>query len=919
MTDSTGSAAEAFLDDVPTRSAALVIEGPAGIGKSHRWTAVVDEACRRGWRVFRARPSQAETRLVGSALIDLFTGVTDDELARLPGPQHAALASALLRGTGDDAGAADPRAVAVSCATLLRELAADGPVLLAVDDIQWLDPETASALAFVARRLPERGLGMLLAWRTERRGGAEPELVGAVADVGVRLPVRPLEPAACERVVLEQLARPVPGAVIRRAVQVSAGNPLYAVEVARALVHAGPGSSYDEVPLPPSLHDVIGAHLHALPDPARMALAAAAALTRPTVRHLRPLGLEEALVAAERAGLAEVSGIDVRFSHPLFAAAAYDGLVGSERSRLHTRLADVVEEPEERARHLALGIDGPDAQVAAVLDDARERALRRGAPHAAIDACRLALRATPPGDPALSARRLALGNLLFRAGDTDEARRELEVVAATDADPMHRATALYELARLTIDSEAGSHAADLAYEALELAGDTPLAADIHVILTLARYDDFDAGLEHARAAIALLDRQPDPDPGKLSAALAALAETSFRAGLGLDHAACRRAIELEAETVPPPVCNRAIMGFAFMLMYADELDEARRCFLEAHRMAVEEGDHGSLPEAVGHLALLELWSGDWEGAERYAREGLGYAQRIGQDVSVMTARWDLGWVQAHTGRIAEAEETGKDLVALSERAGDVATEMWGRALLGFCALARGDAATAVEELSRHAAVRAGTHSREPGFYWIGPHYVEALVASGRLDDARAVLASYEAEAAAVGRRSSLAAAARCRALLLAASGAPDAAVAAADDAIEQYDALQRDGIGRPFDRANALLAKGQVHRRFKQKALARTALSEALAIFERLGSPDYAERARAELSRVGLRPPAPLHLTETEQRIAELTAQGMTTKEVAAALFLSPRTVAGNLTRVYRKLDVRNRAELVTRLQSVDH
>ncbi|HYU86409.1 MAG TPA: hypothetical protein VEK80_16520, partial [Kribbellaceae bacterium] len=404
---------------------------------------------------------------------------------------------------------------------------------------------------------------------------------------------------------------------------------------------------------------------------------------------------------------------------------------------------------------------------------------------------------------------------------------------------------------------------------LELAGDSPLAADIHVILTLARYDDFDAGLDHARAAIALLDRQPEPDPGKLSAALAALAETSFRAGYGLDHEACRRAIELESDTVPPPVCNRAIMGYAFMLMYGDELDEARECFLEAHRMAVDEGDQGSLPEAVGHLTLLELWAGNWADAERYARDGLAYAERIGQDLGVMTARWDLGWVQAHAGRIDEAEMTGHDLVRLSEKADDVATELWGRALLGFCAMARGDAAGAVAELSRHAERRAGTNAREPGFYWIAPYYVEALVAIGRLDEAASVLDRYEGEARAVGRKSALAGSARCHALLHAAAGSADAAVAAASEAIEGYDEL-----ARPFDRAYALLIKGQVHRRFKQKSLARECLTAALEEFERLGAPDFAERARAELSRVGLRPPAPLDLTGTEQRIAELTAQG---------------------------------------------
>ena len=900
---------EMFLNTVPQRSTALVLEGPAGIGKSHRWTVIVNEARQRGWRVLRARPSQAETRLVGSALIDLFGDVSDAELAALPAPQCAALAAALLRDQPDDL-VADPRAVAVSCATLLRDVAAAGPVLVAVDDVHWLDPETATALAFVARRMPDRGLGLLLTWRTGPRD-SEPELVSALAGVGERVQIPPLEPAIVERVVVQQLARRVPGPVVRRAVQVSAGNPLYAVEVARALVDAGPGSSYDEVPLPPSLQEAIGAHLHELPADARMALAAAAALTRPTVRQLRPLGLDEALVPAERAGLAKVSGVEVRFSHPLFAAAAYDGLVGSERSRLHTRLAAVVEGPEERARHLALGADGPDAAVAAVLDDARDRALRRGALHAAVDACRLALRATPPGDPAASARHLALGGLLFRAGDSDGARRELELVVSGEASAPDRAAALYELARIAIETEPGPLAADLAYRALELVGDSALAADVHVILSLARYDDVEQALEHARAAIAVLDGLPDPDPGKLSAALAALAETSFRAGHGLDHEACERAMALEARTVPPPVMNRAIVGYAFMLMYADELDRARDLFLEAHRAAVDEGDHSSLPEAVGHLSQLELWAGDVQAAERYAREGLAYAERVGEDYGVLTARWDLGWVQAYSGRLAEAEEVARELVELGTSTDDVATELWGHGLLGFCALARGDAATATTELSRHAELRSGTNTREPGFYWIAQYYIEALVGTGRLNEATSVLNAYTAEAQSVGRRSALAGAARCRALLAAEAGDAAAAVAAAEEAVTGYGELHR-----PFDRANALLTKGQVHRRFKQKALARDCLAEALATFERLGATEFAERARAGLSRVGLRPPAPLDLTETEQRIAELTAQGMTTKEVAAALFLSPRTVAGNLTRVYRKLGVRNRAELGHKLSA---
>jgi len=900
---------ETFLDSVAHRSATLVIDGPAGIGKSHVFNGVVNEAIRRDWLVLSARPSQAETRLVGSALIDLLAGVDDATLHLLPPPQYAALSAALLR-TAPTEAEADPHAIAVSVSTLVRELSGEHVLVIAVDDVQWLDAETAAVLGFVLRRMPAERVGVALACRTEP-GTREPALIAEVSGRELHFSVGPMDVHTIERVVTHHLACRVPGQVLRRAVEVSGGNPLYAIEVARALVSAGGSTPYDQVRLPTTLTEVIGQHLRALPEPARMALAAAAALTRPTVAQLRPLGLDTALVPAERAGLAHVAGVEVRFEHPLFAAVAYDGLVGSERTLLHTRLAEVVDGPEERARHLAMGADGPDADVAAVLDDACQRALARGALHAAVDACRLALRATPVGDPREPGRRLTLGHLQFRAGEPDRARRELEAVAFSDADSHSRSRALYELARIATDTEPGPRAAQLAYAALDLADSDELAADIHVILTLARVDDIDAAVRHAREAIALLDRSPDPNPGKVASALAALAETSFRAGGGVDHEACERAIRLESETVPPPVSNRAIMTYAFLLMYADELDHARDLFLTAHQLAVDEGDHGSLPEAVGHLSLLELWAGRWAEAERCARDGLLYSERTGQEFSVLTARCDLAWIAAHRGRGDEAQPVARELVAVGVETDDVSVEAWGRALLGFCALAEGDASRAVTELSRHAELRSATHSREPGFYWIAPWYVEALVATGDLERAGAVLDSYLAEARAVDRKSALAGGARARALLAAARGAFTEAVDAADEAV----AIYRD-LGRPFDSAIALLAKGQVHRRFKQKALARDALSNALVEFERLGAATFAERARRELSRVGLRPAAPLHLTETEQRIAELTARGMTTKEVAAALFLSPRTVAANLTRIYRKLGVRNRAELSASMQT---
>jgi DNA-binding CsgD family transcriptional regulator len=236
-------------------------------------------------------------------------------------------------------------------------------------------------------------------------------------------------------------------------------------------------------------------------------------------------------------------------------------------------------------------------------------------------------------------------------------------------------------------------------------------------------------------------------------------------------------------------------------------------------------------------------------------------------------------------------------------------EQRGLGLRGFCALMRGDAAAAASDFDRYIELFDIPHAREPALRLLAGDHIEALVAAGRLDDAATALARMIEPAERLGRTAVLAAAARAEALVLAEQGDGEGALAAAERSIELYDQVERR-----LDRARALLTKGQVHRRLKQKSLARRELTAALVEFDALGAAGFVERAHTELGRIGLRPAASLDLTETERQIAELTATGLTSAEIATRLFLSTKTVSANLTRIYRKLGVRNRAELTASL-----
>src|SRR4051794_17854678 len=430
----------AFLDGLRADPGALALEGEAGAGKTALWLAALELARERGIRVLEARPAEAEAKLAFAALADLLEGVLDEVLQALPEPQGDALRVALLHERpGPDA--LDERAVGMGLLGSLRALGASGPVVVAVDDVQWLDPASASVLSFAWRRLRGEPVGLLV---TRRLGEPMPPAL----DSADRVAVGPLSLGAVHRLLHARLGVVLPRPVLRRVHDVAGGNPLFALELGRALVRSGATPAPGEpLRVPDRLRELVRGRLVALPDRTREALATVAALSQPTRALLARAGAEaEVLRPAIEAQVLVAERERVRFPHPLLASTAYEEADALARTLLHRRLAELVADPEERARHLALAADGPDEAVAAALEEAAAHAAARGAGAAAAELSDQARRLTPPSlDGDVHRRRLAAARLRSTAGDTAGATQVLPPAlhAAPPRPPGARAPAAH--------------------------------------------------------------------------------------------------------------------------------------------------------------------------------------------------------------------------------------------------------------------------------------------------------------------------------------------------------------------------------------------------------------------------------------------------------------------------------------------
>ena len=427
-------AVERFLDGVPTGPTALVIEGEAGIGKTTVWLAAVEAAESRALRVLKARPAESEAKLSYAALADLVGAAFDETRAMLPPVQERALGAALLRAEADEATHA--RTTATALVTVLATLAAQGPVLVAVDDVQWLDPASEEALAFAVRRLPS-GLGVLVARRAEPGGELPLGLARALPEERLgRIAPGPLSLAALHHLVKARLGSSLPRPLLARLADASGGNPFFALEMARALAgRAGDHSAGEPLPVPQSLEELVAARVSGLSAPARQVLLATTALSHPTAATLAQAlpadDVQAGLLEAEEAGVLVTEQDRVRFSHPLLASFVYGSASAERRRQLHARLAAVVVDAEERGRHLALSATEPDEPTAAELEQAAGQAAKRGAQRAAAELYEASRRLTPEGRSADVVRRtLREASAVLAGGDVAGARSLAERAAA---------------------------------------------------------------------------------------------------------------------------------------------------------------------------------------------------------------------------------------------------------------------------------------------------------------------------------------------------------------------------------------------------------------------------------------------------------------------------------------------------------
>jgi DNA-binding CsgD family transcriptional regulator len=879
----------AFLEVPAEGPAGLVLAGEPGIGKSTLWLAGVEHARTLGRRVLSARPAEAESDLAYTGLGDLFEDVRDDVLAGLPAPRRRALESALLLADATP-GAVDPRALGVAVRDGLQMLGEQQPAVVAIDDLQWLDTASAGALAFAFRRLDASTVVLLLA-RRPVDAARQSELERALPEANVqRLHVGPLSVGALHAFLRDRVGRVFARQTLLRIHEQSGGNPFYALEIARAL-----GADVDPtqpLPVPDALDELVQGRVSGLPPATREALALAAAVGTASESLLERAGVpRDALAPAVAAGVIARERGAIRFTHPLLASAVYD-------PRVHARLAEVVDDPLARARHLALSSDSPDSEIAHALDDAARLATERGAAALAAELNEHALRLTPPAEVDDRHRRaLAAARAHQAAGEWTRAQAiARELLAATAPGPQ-RAELLVLLAEFEID--------ELAVPFLEQAlAEAAAQPDLHLRIRImlawsTRFrSGFSAGFDEARAAAAAAE-ELDDDALRISAL--SLAAFLGRAVLAPEAPAYgARARELAAKSGDPELLKAPATALGQVLVDCGEY-AAARALLEFDYNDWRERDERFASGLLWILAWLELWTGNLERAADCAARSHEIGVQYG--IEEHPAPLPGAWVAAHRGHLDQARELAERGLALCEEQLPVAGPLF-PGVLGIVALWGGDPAAGVAQFAEADRLASAVDWRNPHMRPWTPDYVEALLELGRIDEARRVLAAWEADAIAAALPRVLAQVTRCHGLIAAADGRVDEAASLLDRAVEEHEQ-----VGDRFGRARVRLALGVVRRRQRQKAAARRALEDALTAFTDLGAATWAERARAELGRIGGRT-REAGLTAAERRVAALVAQGRTNREVAAALFIGERTVETHLSHVYAKLGVRSRAEL---------
>ena len=908
---------EAFLAEAELGPRALVLSGEAGIGKTVLWEAGLENARGRFASILTCRGVEAEASLSFAGLSELFGDVLHEVGPWLAPPRRRALEVALLLAEPGET-APDPHAIGLAVLDVVRALADRGPVLVALDDIQWLDPASAGAFQIALRRLRDEPLGLLATLRLGSEVGGSPVELGRSFPVDRlgQLTVGPLSLAALHELLDERLGLELTRPELARVQEATAGNPFFALELGRELVRTNtrpaPGQP---LRVPESLSELLGGRLARLPGETLDVLLLVAALARPSINLVADTygGRERVIEALETAAQEAVVDLDdeiVRFSHPLLGSICYERAPLWKRRAVHGALAATVSDVEERARHLAVAAEGADEAIASELEAAADHAVARGAPAAGAELSELAAALTS-GDPVSHRRRRMQAADLHRlAGDGERAAAMFEQLLTEVPPGDERADII--LGILLTEEPDTRAMIELCGDALaEVPADDARAARILSLRSGALLRTGEAAhavLSDAREAFRRAERAGDSALVVTTIARLGIAEAwAGEATSGL----LERGVEIERRLgLQHTYFDSARYSLSRQLVQTGNTTGARAVLDELEREAAARGDEASRTQFIWWLSVVEWLDGRLQRALDHADA----ASELARQTQYAHARIWVGRaktiIETDLGLADAARASAEEAIAASRETSSGLFELLAVGALGRLELALGNAEQAASHLRGLPEQLRDRGLRDP-MLTVWADAVEASIAVGERGRAHVSLEIYEADAERLACPWAVAAAARCRGLLAGADGDPARALASLERALAQ---LERSAY--PLERGRTLLCLGVVLRQTQKKRAAREALEQAVAVFDELGARLWGERARAELHRISGRAPASDGLTATERRVAELAAVGRTNKQIAAELFMGVSTVEAHLSRVYRKLGVR-RAELARTLEAV--
>ncbi|HEY3557778.1 MAG TPA: AAA family ATPase [Kribbella sp.] len=896
-------------------SGSVLLYGPTGIGKSALGRALVADRSRNGCRILSAAPSNAEAGLPYVTLLDLLSNQLEFAWQVLPDHLRQPLEVALLKASAPDT-VRDELAVRLAVLHVLRRLATTGPVLIVVDDIQWVDPSSLEVLTFCARRLDE---GVHLLATEQVADGDLPVMAGACPEPVLQLEVPPLTEPDVLGLLRQRLSSPLPVRTARRIFTASAGNPFMALELGRAVLrHPKSVSPNDPLPVSSRLKTLLGERLGDTSTSTHELLLHAASSPRPTTTQLarsldRPIDVE--LAEAETLGLIDISAERLRFTHPLLREFVYAEATSADRRQAHAKLAAAVDEPVENATHRALATQEADAHLAATIEEAAAVAAGRGAPGAAATLWRLSAERTPLTQPDERARRLTrAADDAAAAGHLAESADMAKLAAQVATTPKTKVPALLLCADAVWPER--DRRVELLAEAFEAAdGDQALEARVRIERSNSHYFDrsLDEAQEDARIAEQLARAAGDTEAvvDALSAASSVLVVRD--AGESAD-AVLQQAAELAKGLPLTRTTMNARQMAAMQQLFRGRTAEA---ITAINALADEVRDHGAMRWLASVLiSATAIYERSARGADALAagHECLQLMQDIGDETEVglvvaSRAEW-AGGSAAMARQLAES--------AL-EAARKVKNDEWvGPALaaLGMIGVLTGDPQRAVEAFDAIAESGEAAMPFDPAVIPWHADYAEALVAAGRLDDAAALIAEIRTRAANLDRVVVKLGLDRAEALLVAKQGDPAAAL----ELLEKSIGTAGDRV-YPLDLARGELTRGRIARQARRRSVARTAFLDAIEQFELYGAPAWREVAETELARLDVpsRSRQPSELTDNEQQIVSMVRDGSTNREIAAALYLSVKAVESQLTRLYRRFGVANRTQLLRMVDRPGH